>query len=203
MTASLLVIACGAIARELIQLKNANGWEHMEVQCLPAELHNHPQKIPEQVESKLATQRKRFDRVFVAYADCGTGGALDRLLEPLGIDRLPGAHCYEFFAGSQAFEQLADEEPGTFYLTDFLVRHFDRLVIQGLGLDKHPELRDSYFGNYRRLVYLAQTRSEELETRARACAEQLQLDYQLRHTGLAHFEKALAHRGPQEKPWQN
>lgn len=203
MSASLLVIACGAIARELVQLKNANGWDHMEVQCLPAELHNHPQKIPEQVEAKLATERQRFDKVFVAYADCGTGGALDRLLEPLGIDRLPGAHCYEFFAGSQVFGQLADEEPGTFYLTDFLVRHFDRLVIQGLGLDRHPELRDSYFGNYHRLVYLAQSRSDELETRARACAEQLQLEYQFRNTGLEHFEKALAHKGPQEKSWQN
>lgn len=203
MSASLLVIACGAIARELVQLKNANGWNHMEVQCLPAELHNRPQKIPEQVEAKLAEQRSRFDKVFVAYADCGTGGGLDRLLEPLGIDRLPGAHCYEFFAGSEAFGQLADEEPGTFYLTDFLVRHFDRLVIQGLGLDRHPELRDSYFGNYRRLVYLAQGRSGELESRARACAEQLKLEYQLRHTGLEHFEKALAHRGPQEKSWQN
>ena len=203
MTASVLVIACGAIARELIQLKKTNGWEHMEVQCLPAELHNHPQRIPEQVQSKLAAERKRFDKVFVAYADCGTGGALDRLLDPLGTARLPGAHCYEFFAGSQAFGQLADEEPGTFYLTDFLVRHFDRLVIQGLGLDRHPELRDSYFGNYRRLVYLAQTHSDELEARARSCAEQLQLDYQLRRTGLEHFEQALAHQGPQEKSWQN
>ncbi len=203
MSASLLVIACGAIARELIQLKKANGWEHMEVQCLPAELHNYPQKIPEQVQAKLAAEQKRFDKVFVAYADCGTGGGLDRLLEPLGIDRLPGAHCYEFFAGSQAFGQLADEEPGTFYLTDFLVRHFDRLVIQGLGLDRHPELRDSYFGNYRRLVYLAQTRSDDLEARARACADRLQLDYRLRRTGLEHFEKALAHQGPQERSWQN
>lgn len=203
MSASLLVIACGAIARELIQLKKANGWEHMEVQCLPAELHNYPEKIPEQVQAKLAAEQKRFDKVFVAYADCGTGGGLDRLLEPLGIDRLPGAHCYEFFAGSQAFGQLADEEPGTFYLTDFLVRHFDRLVIQGLGLDRHPELRDSYFGNYRRLVYLAQTRSDELEARARACADRLQLDYRLRRTGLGHFEKALAHQGAQERSWQN
>ena len=203
MSASLLVIACGAIARELIQLKKANGWEHMEVQCLPAELHNYPEKIPEQVRAKLAAEQKRFDKVFVAYADCGTGGGLDRLLEPLGIDRLPGAHCYEFFAGSQAFGQLADEEPGTFYLTDFLVRHFDRLVIQGLGLDRHPELRDSYFGNYRRLVYLAQTRSDELEARARACADRLQLDYRLRRTGLGHFEKALAHQGAQERSWQN
>lgn len=203
MSASLLVIACGAIARELIQLKKANHWEHMEVQCLPAELHNTPKKIPEQVEAKLLAERQRFDQVFVAYADCGTGGGLDRLLEPLGIDRLPGAHCYEFFAGSQVFGELAAEEPGTFYLTDFLVRHFDRLVIQGLGLDRHPELRDSYFGNYRRLVYLAQTRSDELDTQARACAAKLKLDYQLRHTGLAHFERALTHQGPQEKPWQN
>ena len=191
MSASILVIACGAIARELMQLKRSNGWDHMDVQCLPAELHNRPEKIPQQVEAKLKTERDRYDSVFVAYADCGTGGALDRLLEPLGICRLPGAHCYEFFAGNKVFADMAKQEPGTFYLTDFLVRHFDRLVIKGLGLDKHPQLRDSYFGNYRRLVYLAQTRDESLQKTARVCAERLQLEFELRYTGLAQLEAAL------------
>ncbi len=191
MSASILVIACGAIARELMQLKRSNGWDHMDVQCLPAELHNRPEKIPQQVEAKLKTERDRYDSVFVAYADCGTGGALDRLLEPLGISRLPGAHCYEFFAGHEVFANMAEQEPGTFYLTDFLVRHFDRLVIKGLGLDKHPQLRDSYFGNYRRLVYLAQTRDESLQQTARVCAERLQLEFELRYTGLAQLEAAL------------
>jgi len=194
MSASILVIACGAIARELMQIRRSNGWDHMDVQCLPAELHNRPEKIPQQVEAKLKTERGRYDSVFVAYADCGTGGALDRLLEPLGISRLPGAHCYEFFAGSEAFGKMSEQEPGTFYLTDFLARHFDRLVIEGLGLDKHPQLRDSYFGNYRKLVYLAQTRNEGLEQTARACADRLQLEFELRYTGLAQFEAALPGR---------
>jgi hypothetical protein len=140
---SVLVIACGAISRELIQLKRANRWDHMEVQCLPAELHNRPEKITPHVEARLKAESAKFDSVFVAYADCGTGGALDSLLEPLGISRLPGAHCYEFFSSSQAFAKMAEQEPGTYYLTDFLVRHFDRLVIQGLGLDRYPQLRDS------------------------------------------------------------
>jgi hypothetical protein len=191
MPASILVIACGAIARELMHIKRSNGWDHMDVQCLPAELHNRPEKIPQQVEAKLKTQRDRYDNIFVAYADCGTGGGLDRLLEPLGISRLPGAHCYEFFAGHEAFRDMTEQEPGTFYLTDFLVRHFDRLVIKGLGLDRHPQLRDSYFGNYRRLVYLAQTCNEGLEQTARICADRLQLEFELRHTGLAQFEAAL------------
>jgi hypothetical protein len=189
---SVLIIACGAISRELIQLKRANGWDHMEVQCLPAELHNRPEKIPATVEAKLKEQRAKFDSVFVAYADCGTGGALDRLLEPLGISRLPGAHCYEFFSGSQAFAEMAEQEPGTFYLTDFLVRHFDRLVVRGLGLDRHPQLRDSYFGNYRRVMYLAQARNPELERAARGHAEQLQLELEIRYTGLASFEQAIS-----------
>lgn len=196
-----LVIACGAIARELVQLKQANAWEAVDIQCLPPELHNRPENIPGAVRQALQAQAEHYRQVFVAYADCGTGGALDAVLAPMGIQRLPGAHCYEFFAGSGQFSQLADEEPGTFYLTDFLVRHFDRLVIQGLGLDRHPQLRDSYFGNYRRLVYLSQSDDPELEARARGCAQRLQLDYQRRHTGMKHFARSLERA--QEVPWQN
>jgi len=192
MTARALVIACGAIARELVQIKRVNHWDHMEIQCLPAELHNRPDTIPGAVAAKLEQTREQFEKVFVAYADCGTGGALDRLLEPLGIERLPGAHCYEFFAGIDVFQQLTDEQVGSFYLTDFLVRHFDRLVVQGLGLDRHPQLRDAYFGNYRRLVYLAQDRSSELEEQARLHAEYLQLAFEYRFTGLQPFAAALA-----------
>jgi hypothetical protein len=192
MTARALVIACGAIAKELVQIKRVNHWDHMEIQCLPAELHNRPDTIPGAVAAKLEQAREQFDKVFVAYADCGTGGALDRLLQPLGIERLPGAHCYEFFAGSDVFRQLTEEQVGSFYLTDFLVRHFDRLVIQGLGLDRHPQLRDAYFGNYRRLVYLAQDRSTELEGQARLQAEYLQLEFEYRFTGLQPFAAALA-----------
>jgi len=192
---SLLLLACGALARELEFLRRQSGCEHVEIDCLPAELHNTPDRIPEAVRARLEAARDRYDAVFVAYADCGTGGRLDALLAGYGVERLPGAHCYAFFAGEERFAALHEEEPGSFYLTDFLVRHFDRLVIRGLGLDRHPELRNLYFGNYRRVLYLAQTRSPELEQRARACAERLDLDFELHHTGLAPFARALAASG--------
>lgn len=179
-----LIIACGALAKEIVALNKANDWDHFKIQCLPAELHNRPEKIPAAVRTEIEKNRAAFKNIFVAYADCGTGGALDKVLAEFGIERLPGAHCYEFFAGSSVFEQLADEEPGTFYLTDFLTRHFDRLVRKGLGLDKHPELMEAYFGNYQRLVYLSQSKSQELESAARAHAEFLGLEYMHRHTGL-------------------
>jgi hypothetical protein len=179
----LLVIACGAIARELVRIRELNGWDHVEFQCLPADLHNHPQDIPAAVLATIEEQGASFERVFVAYADCGTGGLLDRALEGTGVERIPGAHCYEFFAGSDVFHQLADEEPGSFYLTDFLVRHFQRLVVRGLGLDRQPQLLPLYFGNYRRVVYLAQTRDSDLEAMAREHAAFLGLDYLYRYCG--------------------
>lgn len=186
-----LVIACGAIARELVRIRALNGWSHIEFQCLPAELHNQPEKIPAAVLAKIDEQSARFEKVFVAYADCGTGGLLDRALDGRGIDRLPGAHCYEFFAGSDAFHEIAAEEPGTFYLTDFLVRHFDRLVVRGLGLDRQPGLLPVYFGNYRRVVYIAQTDDAELQALARRHAEFLGLDYHFRPFGDAPLSGAL------------
>jgi hypothetical protein len=166
-----------------VRIRDLNAWDHVEFQCLPAELHNRPEKIPAAVLAKIEAARGRFERIFVAYADCGTGGLLDRALSGTGIERIPGAHCYEFFAGGPEFHRLAEEEPGTFYLTDFLVRHFQRLVVQGLGLDRRPELRPLYFGNYRRVVYLAQTRDPELEALARAHAGFLGLEYQYRYCG--------------------
>jgi hypothetical protein len=181
---SVLVIACGALAKEVVELKRLNGWSHISIQCLPADLHNRPENIPGAVRAAIEKHRSGFEHVFVAYADCGTGGALDEVLTDYGIERLDGAHCYEFYAGAAEFAALADDEPGTFYLTDFLTRHFDRLVKKGLGLDRHPELMASYFGNYRRLVYLSQTESAELEKAAREHADYLGLDYDRRHTGL-------------------
>ncbi len=178
-----LVIACGAIARELVRIKNLNGWSHIEFQCLPAELHNTPDKIPAAVKKKIESQAAHYDQVYVAYADCGTGGMLDRMLDEYNIERIPGAHCYEFYAGSELFHQLADAEPGSFYLTDFLVQNFERLVVKGLGLDRQPQLMPVYFGNYKRVVYLAQTEAEDLQTRAREQAEFLGLDYHYRHCG--------------------
>jgi hypothetical protein len=180
---SVLVIACGAIAHELVRIRDLNGWDHVEFQCLPASLHNTPDRIPEAVLEKIEAEHQNFSRVFVAYADCGTGGLLDRALEAIGVERIPGAHCYEFYAGSAVFHALADEEPGSFYLTDFLVQHFDRLVVQGLGLDRNPELMPLYFGNYRRVVYLAQARSERLEAMAQQHAKFLGLEYHHRFSG--------------------
>jgi len=172
-----LVIACGAIAHELVRIREMNDWGHIEFQCLPAKLHNTPEQIPGAVRDTIAREQGNFERIFVAYADCGTGGLLDRALEGTGVERIPGAHCYEFFAGSEVFHRLADEEPGSFYLTDFLVRHFERLVIRGLGLDNRPALMPLYFGNYKRIVYLAQTDSAELQAMAREHANYLGLEY--------------------------
>jgi hypothetical protein len=186
-----LVIACGALARELVGLVQANGWTQIKVTCLPAHLHNRPERIPQAVRECIRANRAAFRRIFVAYGDCGTGGQLDRVLQEEGAERLPGAHCYEFLAGSSEFAQLADAEPGTFYLTDFLARHFDRLVMRGLGLDRHPELLPLYFGNYRRLVYLAQQRNTDLIRRAQLAAERLNLPLEIIPTGLAPLAQAL------------
>jgi hypothetical protein len=189
---AVLLIACGALAREITALKRLGGWDHVTVRCLPAELHNRPEEIPEAVAKLLEKARDEFAEIVVAYADCGTGGRLDAVLAEYGARRLPGAHCYEVFAGAEGFVSLQEEELGTFYLTDFLVRHFDRLVIRGLGLDRHPELQPLYFGNYRRVVHLAQSRSPEMEIRARTCAKRLGLEFEQRVTGMGALEQALA-----------
>ena len=190
--ATTLVIACGALAREIVALRDANGWSHLDVQCLPPELHNTPQRITGAVREKIRANRDRYASILVAYGDCGTGGALDAMLAEESVERIPGAHCYEFFAGSAAFAALAEEEPGTFYLTDFLLRHFDRLVIRGLGLDRHPELAGQYFGNYRRLVYLAQRKSSPGRIAdARAAAQRLGLGFEFRCTGYGGLEQSL------------
>ncbi len=187
-----LIVACGALAREIAALRRANRWDGLDVACLPPELHNRPEQIPEAVRAAVRAARHRYRAVFVAYADCGTGGALDRVLAEEGVERLPGAHCYEFYAGAATFAALAEDEPGTFYLTDFLARHFERLVIRELGLDRHPELRDAYFGNYRRLVYLAQTNDPQARGRARAAAERLGLSFEARITGYGALDTRLA-----------
>jgi hypothetical protein len=186
-----LVIACGAIARELVRIKRANAWEQVDFQCLPPGLHNQPQWITGEVERAIIESRDRYDRVFVAYADCGTGGLLDAMLQRHGVERLPGAHCYEFFAGSEEFEQLAQEQPGSFFLTDFLVLHFERLVIGGLGLDRFPQLLPQYFGNYRRVVYLAQTQSQKLLDLAQAHAAFLGLEFEYRYCGDEPLSRSL------------
>lgn len=186
----LVIIACGALSREIKALILANHMHDVRLECLPASLHNRPEQIPEAVNEKL-NSLPEGSRVFVAYADCGTGGLLDSVLEEKGVERLPGAHCYDFYAGASVIAALAEEEPGTFYLTDFLVRHFDRLVIRDLGIDKHPELTAMYFGHYKRVVYLSQHYDETLNKMALQSAQKLQLPLETRHTGYGELETSL------------
>jgi hypothetical protein len=188
----MLIIACGALAHEITALRRANHWDDLQVRCLPADLHNRPEKIPGAVRAMIHESRSRYRSIFVAYADCGTGGMLDAVLREEGVERIPGAHCYEFFATAPVFTALAEAEPGTFYLTDFLLRHFERLVIQGLGLDRHPELFPTYFGNYRKLVYLAQAPAPGSEEAGRAVAKRMGLDYEYRATGYGTLGDTLA-----------
>lgn len=187
-----LLIACGALAHEIVALKTLHQWQHVDVQCLPAELHNRPEKIAPAVRAQIAAQRDRYELMYVVYADCGTGGGLDRVLAEEGVERIAGAHCYEFYAGSAAFAKLHDDAPGSFYLTDFLLRHFERLVIHALGLDRHPELRDQYFGHYTRLVFLAQLPpTDDTLIQARAAAGRLGLALEVRHTGYGELATSL------------
>jgi Protein of unknown function (DUF1638) len=188
-----LVIACGALTRELRAVLGQipGAAERCSVVYLPAHLHNRPDAIPGAVEAAWDAAGAGFDRVFVAYADCGTGGLLDPVVARLGATQLPGAHCYEVFAGAATFAALADAEPGTFYLTDYLARHFDALVVAGLGLDTHPELRDQYFAHYRRLVLLSQSHDPDVMTRGRQAAITLGLDFVSVPVGFAPFAAAV------------
>lgn len=193
--ASTLVIACGAIAHELVAVSKANGWQHLDIQCLPAEWHNHPERITPAIEEKILQYRCQYSQIFVAYADCGTGGHLDALLSKHNIQRLPGNHCYDFFAGQDIFNALADDELGTFYLTDYLVDNFQRLILDGMGITKHPELLDQYFNHYTRLLYLRQNTSDQKirirMDKAKAAAQALQLPLQIHDTGLTRFTRSL------------
>jgi hypothetical protein len=190
---SLFVLACGAIAREVLRAIELNGWTHVTLRCLPGKLHNTPQLIAGRVDERLreAEGAGRYDGYFVAYADCGTGGALDAVLDRHAVGRLPGDHCYAFFAGVEDWLAMHEAEPRTFYLTDFLCRHFERLVVRGLRLDDHPELLPAYFGNYVRVVYLAQTDDPELVDRAGEAAAFLGLELEVRRTGLGDLRPAL------------
>ena len=189
-----LVVGCGALARELVELTRP--LPNVDVACLPPELHNRPGGIPARVRARIRQGRRDgYEQIFVAYADCGTGGLLDPVLAEEGVERLPGAHCYEFFAGRADFARLAEEEPATFWLTDFLARNFERLVIRGLGIDRHPELEPMYFGNYRRLVYLSQTDDPDLLAMARNAAVRLGLEFEHRHTGYGELADSIRSLG--------
>lgn len=184
-----LIIACGALAREVLALIKLNDWQHMELTCLPADLHLRPDKIPDAVEAAVEAARGIFEQIFVAYADCGTGGLLAARCEALGVQMISGPHCYSFFEGNEAF--AARGEITSFYLTDFLARQFDAFVWKPMGLDKHPELRDMYFGNYEKLVYLAQTEDADLTVAAEAAAHKLGLAFERRFTAYGGLEVAL------------
>jgi len=187
----ILLIACGALAREILDLKAANGWTHLDLTCLPAKYHLYPEKITQAVRDTVAKHRADYDDFFVVYADCGTGGGLERACEEMGVQMVAGPHCYSFFQGNDSFAITSEDEITTFYLTDFLVRQFEAFIIKPMGLDRHPELRDMYFGNYEKLVYQAQTNNPALTEKARECADRLGLAFERRFTGYGDLETAL------------
>jgi hypothetical protein len=191
MARTVLVIACGALVREITALKDRYGWDHLQLKCLDAKLHNRPALIPARLRDVIRRYRDDYDEIFVAYADCGTTGGIDKVIEEEGIERLPGAHCYQFFAGTERFAALSDAEPGTFYLTDFLARHFDQFVTRPLKLDEHPELRATYFGNYKKLVYLSQMADSALISAAEAAAQKLELEFEHVPVGYGELETGL------------
>jgi hypothetical protein len=188
----ILLIACGALAHEILALKRLNHWDHIDLQCLPANLHLYPDKITPAVEAAVSEYRPHYAQIFVVYADCGTGGHLQQKCKDLGIKMVEGPHCYSFFEGNAEFAAHADTEFTAFYLTDFLVRQFDAFVWQPLGLGPHPELRDMYFGNYTKLVYQAQTNDPALDAKAEDCAKRLGLAYERRFTGYGDLAATLA-----------
>jgi hypothetical protein len=186
-----LLIACGALGREIAALRRANGWQSVDVRCLPAQLHNQPLRIAPAVRAEIRANRDRYRKIFVVYADCGTAGTLDAVLREEGVERLPGAHCYEFLATPKVFAELSEAEPGTFYLTDFLLRHFERLVIRTLGIDRHPELAAEYFRNYRKLVYLSQSETPGSIERAKQIADSFGFAFEYRFTGYGELGTRL------------
>ncbi|WP_394152326.1 DUF1638 domain-containing protein [Loktanella salsilacus] len=185
-----LLLACGALAHEILALRAANGWDHLDLHCLPAIYHNHPERITPAIRAAVAAQRDSYDRIFVVYADCGTGGQLRAACTELGVDMIAGPHCYSFFTGNDAF--AATDDMTAFYLTDFLARQFDAFVWRPLGLDRHPQLRDTYFGNYTSLIYLAQTNDPALTEKARLIAQRMGLTFIHRYTGYGDLTHALA-----------
>lgn len=185
-----LLIACGALAREILDIKALGGWDHLDLTCLPAILHNHPDRITKAVEAAINKYRATYDHLYVAYADCGTGGQLQSACDRLGVDMIKGPHCYSFFEGNTAFANR--DEITAFYLTDFLARQFDAFVWTPLGLDRHPALRETYFSHYTKLVYLAQTNDPALTAKAKTCATRLGLRFERRQTGYGDLQSTLA-----------
>lgn len=189
-----LLIACGALGREIVDLIEVNRWTGFDLQCLPAKWHNTPDKIVPGVREKIRAAKGHYESIFVLYGDCGTGGQLDAMLQEERVERIEGPHCYAFFSGNAAFATHADDDITAFYLTDYLARHFDKLVWTGLGIDRHPDLLPLYFGNYRKIVYLAQIKDEALEKAAIEASRKLGLDYEYRFTGYGELGSVMASR---------
>ena len=188
-----VLICCSATAREILAIIDANGLDYMKVKSLPASLHNTPQFIPKRVREKIKATRNEYERILVLYSDCGTGGQLQKVLDEEGAQGLGGAHCYEMYDGATAFAAITEDEVGCFFLTDYLTQHFEQLVIQGLGLDRRPELRDSYVANYKKVVYLAQGDELALRDLAASAADRLGLDLEIRQTGFGHYRDFISH----------
>ena len=205
---SVLLIACGALAKEVVALIEVNGWRHLDVACLPAHLHHRPQLIPEAVREKIRSSRPRYETIYVLYGDCGTGGLLDDVLREEGVERIGGPHCFSFYQGNDVFADNSDEDIQTFYLTDFFCQHFDKFVWQAIGLDRHPKMPSFVFGNYRKVLYVAQTQDAALQCKARQIAERLGLDYEYRFVGYGDLESfmredaATTARAPRSIPEQ-
>lgn len=195
-SAKTLVIACGALARELVTVVALNRLDHLAITALPAILHNRPETIPGEVRRKIRANKGKYARILVLYGDCGTGGLLDKMLAEEGVERIDGEHCYAFYAGLDRFAAMHEAEIGTFYLTDYLVRHFDRLIWKGLGLDRYPRLFSTYFGHYTRIMYLAQVPDAGLEAKARAIAGRMGLRFEMEVTGLGGLGDFLAPPAP-------
>ena len=190
--AEVLLLACGALAREIVHLTERAQPAIFAIQCLPAKWHNTPQFIVPALREKIRENKNKYRKLFVLYGDCGTGGLLDRMLAEEGVERIAGPHCYSFYAGNANFAATADQDMTSFFLTDYLVRHFDKLMWEGLGLDRHPELLHDYFGNYTKLIYLAQTEDQALQAKARDAAGQLNLEYEYRFTGYGELAGDIA-----------
>lgn len=190
--ARILVLACGALAREILALFKLNKWDHMDLTCLPAKLHLYPDKITDAVAEAVAKHRGTYSQIFVAYADCGTGGLLQAKCDELGVEMIAGPHCYSFFEGNDAFAEISENEFTAFYLTDFLVKQFDAFIWRPMGLDRHPQLRDMLFGNYTKMIYQAQTNDPALDAKAQACADKLGLPLERRFTGYGDLQVALS-----------